>query len=145
MSWFPLDLLFEDEWRTTLARENISSNMFSVQLVRDGKMKCVSMCRDSPRIRVFDPRGYSSHNPRILEIQKSHLPDVVYDHGEIELDMGSEEETDFFFWYFQDVLICDGPKLKLLVESVVPKKIDSLYCLIWNLSGSEIARVEFKT
>jgi len=35
--------------------------------------------------------------------------------------------------------------LKLLVESVVPKKIDSLYCLIWNLSGSEIARVEFKT
>jgi len=58
--------------------------------------------------------------------------------------MGSDEKTDYFFWYFQDVLICDQPKLKLLVESVVPKKIDSLYCLILNLNGHEIVRVEFK-
>jgi len=145
MNWFPVNLFFEDEWRITLARETASSSMFSVQLVRNDRIKYVSMCRDSPRIRAFDPRDYVSQKPRTIEIQKSNHPGVLYDRGVIEFDMGSDEETDFFFWYFRDVLICDLPKLKLLVESVVPEKIDSLYCLILNLKGSEIVRVEFKT
>jgi len=145
MNWFPVNLFFDNEWRITLARENASSSMFSVQLVRNNKIKYISMCRDSPRIRVFDPRDYVSQKPRILEIEKNNHRDVSYDGGMIELDMGSDEETDYFFWYFRDVLICDRPKLKLLVESVVPEKIDSLYCLILNLNGSEIVSVKFKT
>lgn len=145
MNWFPVNFFFDNEWRVTLARENSSSNMFSVQLVRSNRIKHVSMCRDSPRIRAFDPRDYVSQKPRTIEIQKSDHPDVLYDRGVIELDMGSDEETDFFFWYFQDVLICDRPKLTLRIESAVPEKIDSLYCLILNLNGSEIVKIEFKT
>ena len=144
MSWFPINHFFNNEWRITLGREIILSNMFSVQLVKNGKIKHLSICKDSAQICAFDPRDYLSQNPRTLEIQKSDHPDVIYDHGVIEFDMGSDEKTDYFFWYFQDVLICDQPKLKLLVESVVPKKIDSLYCLILNLNGHEIVRVEFK-
>jgi len=70
---------------------------------------------------------------------------VEIHHSVIEYDMSSGEETDHFFLVFQELLTCDQPTLTLVVESVVPKKIDSLYCLILNLNGSEFVRVEFKT
>lgn len=145
MHWFPVNLFSKNEWIITLARETALSNMFSVQLVQNEKIKHISMRRDSARIRAFDPRNYISQNPHTLDIQKSRHPDVLYDRGVIEFDMCSDEETDCFFWYFRDVLICDQPMLKLHVESVVPEKIDRLYCLILNLNGSEIVKVEFKT
>jgi hypothetical protein len=145
MRWFPINLCVKSEWRITLGRETSSPNMFLVRFVHSGTVKNIMMRRDSPRICEFDPQKHLSQKPRILEILKSESSCVDYNCGVIELDMGSEEETDCFFWYYENMLIGDQPKLQLLVESCLPKNIDNLYCLILNLKGHEIVKVGFQT
>jgi hypothetical protein len=142
MNWFPLNVFVNDEWRITLGREMILPEMFLVQLVRNKTVKNVVMRRDSPRICAFDPQKHLLQKPRTVQILQSDNHCAMYDYGMIEFDMDSEGMTDKFFWYYKKMLIGNKPKLQLLVESLVPKSIDNLYCLILNFDGHEIVKVE---
>jgi len=50
-----------------------------------------------------------------------------------------------FFWYCMDTLICIEPHSTISVQSVMPRNIRDVYCLIFNSKGYEIVEVDIDT